>query len=271
MIGAESINADTLMANAIKYMQAMRETDLFMHMHLMDAHIHGRPVSLEQKVNLDLEDFFGLSLSDTKSVWSKSTIENLRHYEEKVKQIDRVLGSLFDFLEKQYQEEEYVIVLHSDHGMSLVGEETLLFKKGLSNATFMVRGGNVPLSGMVKEEVTNTMDLYATLAHLCGYKIADGLDCRLPKVFGGAGREYSISNSLYPGQTYKLCIHTLQHVFFLETKGKVTLDGRVNMNAFTYQIFTGDEENVPVQDVRLANYFIKIALEHTARIHDFSA
>lgn len=271
IVGAESIHADVLVANAIKTIHAMRETDVFLHMHLLDAHIHGRPVSLEQKTNLELEDYLGLSLSDTKSVWSKSTAENLRHYEEKVKQIDRVLSGLYDYLMSNYKDDEFVFMLHSDHGIALIGEEPFLFKPGMANAAFMARGGNVPSRGIVEEEVTNTLDLYATLAHLCDYKIADGLDCRLPKVFGGAGREYSISNSLYPGQTYKLCIHTLKHVFFLETKGKVTLDGRVNMNAFTYQIFTGDEENVPVQDVRLANYFIKIALEHTTRIHDFSA
>lgn len=269
-IGNESYSADRLVADAMKHMQALQETDLFMHLHLLDAHVHGQPIALEQKVNLDLETYLNLSLSDSKSVWSTADQANLRHYEEKMKQLDRVMGNLFAYLEQTYEEDSYVVVLHSDHGISVVGDEPYLFKKGLANAVFMARGSGVPNCGVVEQEVTNTMDVYATLAHLCGCDIADDLDCRLPKVFGGEGREYSVSNSLYPGQTYKLCIHTLQHVFFLETEGMVTIDGRVNMNEFQYRIFTGDDEHTPVQDEELAAHFIDIALAHTKRIHDFT-
>lgn len=267
-IGDESLCGDDLAAKALKYIRALNETDLFMHLHIFDAHVHGQPMALEQKVSLDLEDLMNLTLKESKSVWSESTQTNLKHYDRKLKLVDDVLGTLFSYILKSYREDEFVVILHSDHGFSCVGEEKYLFKPGLANSAFMLRGDGVPKRGFVDDEITNTVDVYAAFGHLCNYEIASGLDCRLPKALSGEGRKYSISNSLYPGQTYKMCIRTLEHEFRLETETKATNDGRVNMNRISYQLLHRDAAHNPIQDPALVNSFLKVAHAHTKRMHD---
>ena len=102
------------------------------------------------------------------------------------------------------------------------------------------------------------------MAKTCGFSADEPwLDSNLPEVFGGKKREYVISNSIYPGQTYKLAIRTEGHEFRLETEAPTAPDGTVDMAQFSYQIRTRGKEPRIIASPELARYFLEIARRHT--------
>ena len=126
----------------------------------------------------------------------------------------------------------------------------------------MLRGGGIPKVGFV-DELVSTIDRYKMQGKILGYPIdMEYLDGNLPKVLGGQEREYTISNSIFPGQTYKLAIRTKDYEFRLESMRETYEDGTIDLTEFCYQILErGSKQEIFAEDIKA--YFFKIAKEHT--------
>ncbi len=88
-------------------------------------------------------------------------------------------------------------------------------------------------------------------------------DGNLPEAFGGTRREYTVSNSIYPGQTYKICVRTERHAFHLETEEFTREDGTISLDRYSYHIHERDENYREVFDDALARYFLDIVRNYT--------
>ena len=89
------------------------------------------------------------------------------------------------------------------------------------------------------------------------------LDGNLPEAFGGTRRTYTVSNSIYPGQTYKICVRTERHAFHLETEDATREDGTVSFARYKYHIHERNEDYCEVFDDRLARGFLDIVWQYT--------
>ena len=87
--------------------------------------------------------------------------------------------------------------------------------------------------------------------------------CALPILFGGQRREYTVSNSIYPGQTYKICVRTERHAFHLETEEFTREDGTVSFERCKYHIHERNEDYREIFDDALARYFLDIVWKYT--------
>ena len=180
-----------------------------------------------------------------------------------IQTVDRQLGYLFDYLERHYEDDEYIILLYSDHGASVHARSPYLMSEEQTGAALMARGANVPCLGRV-DELTSSVDIYKILGKIAGYPIdAAYLDGNLPEAFGGQRREYTVSNSIYPGQTYKICVRTEQHAFHLETEEPTREDGTISLDRYTYHIHERDENYREIFDDGLARYFLDIVWKYT--------
>ena len=56
-----------------------------------------------------------------------------------VREVDRTLGMLFDYLEQNYAPDEYIVNLYSDHGVSIFSEHPYIVDSLLTGATWMMR------------------------------------------------------------------------------------------------------------------------------------
>lgn len=131
-----------------------------------------------------------------------------------------------------------------------------------TGAAYMARGAGVPALGLVNE-LTSAVDIYQVMAKLHGFKAPEYTDGNLPAAFGGQEREYTISNSIFPGQTYKLCIRTKQYEFQLESKEFVDVDGTVDLAGASMYILDRRYEWQQCYDLDLLEYFMNIARAHT--------
>lgn len=244
------------------HLDAFRDADNFVLLHLADPHPCASDIALPGNMQPKFPPEAFIAEDGVTSVFLRPSPMMRESNRWKVRVFDRELGILFDYLEENYAPEEYVVHLYSDHGVSVYDDDWLLADTHVG-ASLMMRGAGVPQLGQV-EELASSLDLYKIMAKTCGFSADEPwLDSNLPEVFGGKKREYVISNSIYPGQTYKLAIRTEGHEFRLETEAPTAPDGTVDMAQFSYQIRTRGKEPRIIASLELSRYFLEIARRHT--------
>ncbi len=249
----------------IQQLEAFGECDQYLMIHTMDTHPWSAlnqqvPVITQTKLNL-IDRLIGATSKETSvrlphtRLYSHANITG-------IKNADRNLGILFNYLENHYNDDDYIITLYSDHGTTVYDDFSYTFSDKQCGAALMTRGANVPSLGFV-EELVSGLDIYPMMAHLAGFDVGDWVDGNLPAVFGGKEREYVISNSIFPGQSYSICIRTQKYEFHLKSCTPVEFDGTVDLsNAYTSILLRSDPHQ-EVFDSNLQKYFFDIVQEHT--------
>ena len=248
----------------IRHLEAFEECDNFLLMHFEDAHPYNADMStpVDAQTHLSLAD--ALQEQDTAaSVFLKPNPLSQYVNRSEIRAMDRQLGYLFDYIEQHYKEDEYIVLLYSDHGASVYARSPYLMSEEQTGSALMARGAGVPVLGRV-DELTSSVDIYKILGKLAGYPIdAAHLDGNLPEAFGGKRREYTVSNSIYPGQTYKICVRTEHYAFHLETAEFTREDGTISLDRYTYHIHERSESYREVFSDALARYFLDIVWKYT--------
>lgn len=88
------------------------------------------------------------------------------------------------------------------------------------------------------------------------------------RLLGGQRREYVISNSIFPGQNYKLCIRTDKYEFQLESAEKVDEDGTVDLTGSSMLVLERGKKWQQNFDLDVLHYFMDIAREYTASFNN---
>ena len=248
----------------IRHLEAFGECDNFVFLHFADTHPNNFDVAPPVKAQTQLSLADALQPQDLgASVFLKPNPFSQYVNRSEVQAADRQLGYLFDYIEQHYEEDEYIVLLYSDHGASVYARSPYLLSEEQTGAALMARGAGVPALGRV-DELTSSVDIYKILGKLAGYPIdAAYLDGNLPEAFGGQRREYTVSNSIYPGQTYKICVRTERHAFHLETEELTREDGTISLDRYTYHIHERSESYREVFDDALTRYFMDIVRRYT--------
>lgn len=251
----------------IRQLKAFDECDQFIFNHFVDIHPMKKdsyqfPIQVQTHLPLD---------SRFPDEYVSETGIDLPHqvqYEytniEAIKDVDRNLKVLFDFLEENYSDDEYLVQVYSDHGSFVHDDDKYLLKEAQTNATYMLRGAGVPAKGIV-DELTSTADIYQVMAKLLDFPVGNNVDGNLPEVFGGKRRDYVISSSCFPGQTFKLCIRTSEHEFRMESREFTERDCTADMSGAKCEIFER-EKGKAVFDSGLMEYFMEIAADYVRDI-----
>jgi hypothetical protein len=248
----------------IRHLEAFGECDNFVLLHFADTHPNNFDVATPVKTQTHLPLSDVLQPQDMgASVFLKPNPLSQYVNHSEIRAADRQLGYLFDYIEQHYADDEYIVLLYSDHGASVHSRSPYLMSEEQTGAALMARGAGVPQLGRV-DELASAVDIYKILGKLAGYPIdAPYLDGNLPEAFGGTRREYTVSNSIYPGQTYKICVRTERHAFHLETEEFTREDGTISLDRYSYHIHERDENYREVFDDALARYFLDIVRNYT--------
>ena len=254
----------------IRQLEAFGDCDQFLFVHTMDAHpwtTKTFPVPIQTQTTLSLKDRVAGAATEKPSVFLPHTPLYESANRQGIINTDRALGVLFQYLQSHYDEDEYIVQLYSDHGVPVYDEHPYILSENQVGAALMMRGAGVPACGFV-DELTSALDIYPIMAHLADFPAESWLDGNLPAVFGGTERDHVISESVYPGQTYKLCIRSKDHEFRLESRDPMDEDGTVDLSGAEMELFTRGEKREAVQDEALWERFIAIAREHTASFNN---
>ena len=249
----------------IDHLDAFDECDNYVFLHVSDSHpVVSYAISPQPKTQAKLpwQERVYEGEPRERAFDLNGKLRNVYDNMAAIERMDRALGELFHYIEDHYGEDEYIINAYSDHGVSIHSEDPFFFSDERCGTAFMMRGAGVPALGMT-DELVSLLDLHAVVMHEAGLPMDETLDANLPAVFGGRAREYVISNSIFPGQTYKLAIRTKEHEFRLETKEFTRMDGTIDMSAYTWHLYEREGHREIWSDA-LRDKFLAIAWQHVA-------
>ena len=254
-------------------LEAFEECDQYVVMHISDPHVTGRyqPKELWTQTHVPVMDMFTKPKMQEASVREAGTYDQRVNNLYNIRRMDDMLQLVFDYLRSHYDEDEYVVQAFSDHGVAVYEQEPYYFSETQCGTALMLRGAGVPNLGRV-QELVSVLDIYPIFMKTIGFDAPKGqLDGCLPRALGGAGRQTVLSQSIFPGQTYKLCLRDKNYEFRLETKAETRMDGTIDMSEYSTELYTRDSHHMRVQEPALEQCFFAQALEHTASFaHPFA-
>lgn len=247
----ERMNCDEIVTETIEHIEAFKEFNNYVWMTIED--LHGVADGLSRGILQDLstEHLVNETVEHDSeiSVFRGYNQKKIEEYKATIKKADFYLGLVFDYIKKNYSSEEYVVTLNSDHGQKFIEEDDYMFTQKRTNVPFMMQGRNV--INKTSTELMSNVDIFPTLLNLCGLQAEDSLDGQLLKDFGGEQREYTITESIFPDQTYKLAINDKSHRFTFETIENTRDDGLIPVQDYTVKLInrvTGEDETEQYQD-----------------------
>ena len=263
LIGQDS---EAYIEETIKFLQTV-PTNIFLNMHFDDVHdTNFNPhETWTRRIDTLGMPFDEVMKSDMFVSGNEQLTSELRRegrlsvYMHAIKELDRKLGIIYEYLERNFTEEDYLVVLHSDHGG---GRYPLGTQRHHAHTCLMVRGDGVPHLGMVDNEIVSALDWFSIFEHFCEFKPKFSVDAHLPKAFGGPGRDYAVTQRLYPNQNYDLVINDLSYEYNCRTKDVLSYDAKVDMGTLECHLYrhteSGREE---VFDQELLDKYFALAYE----------
>ena len=244
----------------IRHLEGLRDSDHFIFLHTMDAHSWPYPlfqITSSVQARLPLAERLSGAEGSDPSPYLRATPLSAAACVQGIRDLDRALGTLFSYLEQHYTPDEYLVSLYSDHGVPIFSKHHYIVSPDMTHTAWMMRGAGVP-AGITVSEMTSTVDIYPTLAHLLHFPVGEHVDGVLPQIFGGSGREIAFSNSLYPGRTYCLRARTREHTFHLESTDALLPNGTVDLARAVTACYPRGEEGIAgreIDDPALRSFF----------------
>ena len=177
-----------------------------------------------------------------------------------IRQTDRSLKVLYDYLEAHYADDEYVLELYSDHGVSVYDSAPWVVNDHMTNGAMMFRGAGVPCAGIV-DELVSSVDAYAIFSKLAGFPMPEGLDSRLPAVFGGTERDVVYSLSLLPYHLLRCSVRDKAYEYRVECKAFVEDECTVSLRDGKRYLHRRDETFAIVDDAEKMGHYEKLFRE----------
>ncbi len=161
-------------------------------------------------------EFFGNYGHEARDTEDDDYVRKLRHgYYAATSYVDAQIGRVLEAVDNLGLDENTIVVLWGDHGYHL-GELGYWGKHTLHEyalrAPLIVRTPNMPHRGAATDALVSTVDIYPTLAELCGLSVPDHLDGTsfapiledpsaetVDRVFGGwnGGTQHTIRTDQY--------------------------------------------------------------------------
>lgn len=261
----QGYKAEMLIGEVIDHIEAFKETDQFLWMSIGDLHDVADGIDMPNAVQsrLDIEDCVEEVVGRTSVQQEYSELKS-RNYKAMAKRIDVLLGTLYRYLQENYADEDIIVSLFSDHGQGyLVPTGSHFCAPERSKVAFMFRGSDIKQS--VCDEVISTSDYIKIMCKLADIEMKNvEIEGKLPRGFGGMGRDYALTESIHPGDAYNAAIYAEDSIFYFTNPFPVQHDGRFYLKEYKMRL-TDLEGNDLIDDVKCEKY-LRIILEHIAPI-----
>jgi len=186
----------------------------------------------------------------------------LKHgYYASVSYIDVLIGKVLDELEQLDLSKNTIVVLWSDHGWHL-GEHTMFGKMSnfeiATRSPLIIRVPEVTAKGKELKQLTESIDIYPTLAELCGIVYPDNLDgesvADILKHPENRGQEYARSFYYRNGALGK-SIRTERYRIVRWATAK---DSTVAIELFDHQLDPNENINIALEQKEITDSMVKI-------------
>lgn len=227
--------APEVIGNFIEQNLVFNQRDQFHFLQFNDLH-HNLPIvpdfSVMSALNSEtLQSIFnsGIKNKNIKSVWNTKDNNRKMLYLEKAKRLDSYLNIIYQYLNDNYEPSDITVCLTADHGHSYLSDDLHPLSLARSKAIWLLKSGDK--KGFDVNEFTEGVDIFNTVLSDSCIDFDDNIDGNLPIACGGKiKRDFSFSQSLYSGQTYKAVINSDHGRYTYESETPVGKNGVINHN-----------------------------------------
>ncbi|EJO5349276.1 sulfatase-like hydrolase/transferase [Clostridium botulinum] len=258
-----SMHSNDVIMESIEHLEAFKEKNNFLWICIPDLHdiADEFETRLSTQVKSSINNRVFEKTNET-SVKKKYDNNKIKRYGVQLKRIDTYLGTLFNYIKDNYSDDEIVISLFADHGQGYLINTDEFLDEGRTKVPMMFRGKNIP-KGQCNELIQG-LDLFPIILKSIEMNKVNIKDGNIPKYFGGNNRrKYTITESVFPDNPYRLVINDLEHKFFFNTKDFCTKDGRVKLENFSVKLINKltnkDETDIYKEKV---DKYTNIAINH---------
>ncbi len=230
--------AQEVISNFFEHNRVFKKRDQFVFLQFNDLH-HNLSIVPDFSVMNSMEPHVLASAlnpnikKNTKSVFTEEDNDKKKTYIERVRRVDYYLNNLYQYIEKNYDNDKVSVCMCGDHGQAYLTKDSHPLSDARTKAVWLFKSGGK--AGKQVGEYTEGVDIFNTVLHDAGVEFDNSeVDGQLPVALGGSvERSCSFSQSIYPGQTYKAVINRPDGKFLYETEQPVGCDGVINhKNAF---------------------------------------
>lgn len=258
---------DDVLTETIEHIEAYKNTNNFMWICIPDLHDIADMAQTKMSTQTNMQACCNVIDRSTaySSVRQQYNPQIVERYKSQIKRIDTYLGLLFNYLETNYNDDDYIISLISDHGQGFLTESNEFLDETRSNISMMFRGKNIPQGEC--NELISILDLFPIISNSINMNIKDYKDSNLPKYFGGnTSRNYTLTESLYPNFPYFAVINDYKYKLFFQTVKNNTNDARIHISSrddFTVKLINkSNNRDETHTNTPLVEKYINIILDH---------
>lgn len=220
---------DDVLTETIEHLESFKDKNNFMWICIPDLHDIADRCESRTSSQINTSVFHRIIDTDyTSTVRQRRDDSLIDRYRAQIKRVDSYLGMLFSYIQRNYDEDDYIVNMMSDHGQGFLLKSDQFLDEERSNIVMMFRGKNIPKGECT--EMLSIMDNFPIMLNSIGITDYDKNESNVPKYFGGKeSREFSYTESLYPNSPYYAVINDQKYKFFFQTIADATDDARLTI------------------------------------------
>lgn len=259
---------DMILNDAIDQMELMKETNQCLCIGIGDLHdITERldlPCSVQGQIPVKNRCMEPVGATSVQQSFSDN---KERQYLEMVRRLDRLLGTLYRYIKNNFQKEEVVVGLYSDHGQGfMVPKGAHFLSEQRSKVAMMFYGGEYQ---GVCEEPISILDYSAILCKMAGIDYdLEKTDANLPVFFGGKEeRRWAVTQTIHHGNPYEAALHGRKYRVFVSGDNWADEFGRFRWETEKVCIYEKGSDT-PVEDETIRREVVTMLKERTRHLWD---
>ena len=168
------MNISEIIHSFFEHLRTFSDRDNFVWLTLMDVHhlLNVIPDISSQKNNSTSAHCvtpWHDDNDDNKSVFLGYNKDLTEIYANEIKKVDFYLQNIYDYINKNYSDDEFVVSLVSDHGHSFLTNDPNPLSIARTKVPWMIRGGDIPCGDSF--ELTENIDFFSSIIKCSGLKI----------------------------------------------------------------------------------------------------
>jgi len=249
-----------VITNAIEHLTAFNERDNYLWLSFMDLHhdLYGIPDTSKQ-VNMPLH-IYDFASQKKKSPFASFDEKFIERYALEITRIDMYLGILYNFIKSNYNDDEIVVSICSDHGRGFLGSHEERLAEHRIKVPMMFK--SIDIDSSTSDEIIEDIDYLPALLKATGLNVENSaIDGRVPRAMGGKIKKiFALCEDIHQEAKYYAAVYGVNHILFVESAEIVYNIKDFDFMSCKYRFF--DRKSNSIVDSGICSHSSKMADAH---------
>lgn len=256
--------------SAIDQLKSFPDRSHFIFIHICKPHTFNTPNwSMETELSLSLKDRV-VKAQDPNEKYSNSqqaTSQMLARYAALIRESDRDLSSLYEYLKQNFSTDDVSVILTADHGVRSFAKESHVIANESIHVPLLVKDSDV--QGGIDHSFVGNIDIFPNILNFAKIPIPQNIDGILWPVCGGTQRNHIITEAIYKCD-YWLRIRDKNFVYSLHQNSRT---GKLKLESMKRTLHKANDSSalnniLEETKIEILHQFSEIAEKHIDSIKE---